>query len=168
MNSTSDAPDDAKAPVSLDIKRILLVDDDRNLAGALKELLEFHNFVVTTAYHGGEALREIIDVDFDVIICDLMMPHMRGDMFYLAVKKIKPYLNRRFIFITGHISRPELKYFVDTTCVPIIFKPVAIDNLMTMISLTLMAPAYEAFYEEAKLSVMESMKESAEHSSTAN
>ena len=65
-------------------------------------LLESRNFIVTTVNDGVHALREVMAFDFDVIICDLLMPNMPGDMFYLAVQKTKPELCKRFLFVTGH------------------------------------------------------------------
>src|SRR4051794_32515994 len=86
----------------LDIKSILLVDDDADLADALKGVLESHNFLVTVQENGAAALREVQAIDYDVIVCDIQMPKMGGDLFYLAVQKIKPELAARFIFITGY------------------------------------------------------------------
>src|SRR4030095_17078379 len=96
----------------LEIKSILLLDDDVELANALKELLQSRNFVVTTVSNGAEGLREVMALDFDAIICDMLMPHMPGDMFYLAVQRTKPHLCRRFIFITGHSDKPKVTEFL--------------------------------------------------------
>jgi len=121
----------------LEIKSILLLDDDVHLADALKELLESHNFVVTTAGNGGDGLREAMATDFDVIICDLLMPGMPGDMFYLAVKKVKPLLANRFLFITGHRGNPKVDEFLNSIDALVLFKPVLTDDLVRMISLVL-------------------------------
>ena len=118
----------------LDIKSILLVDDDVELADALKALLESHNFVVTTAGNGLEALREVMDLDFDVIICDMVMPSLPGDMFYIAVKKIKPHLCDRFLFITGHSDNPRVDEFLKKTNGLVLIKPVLTEELVPMIS----------------------------------
>ena len=61
---------------------------------------------------GVEGLREIRKEPFDLIICDMMMPMLSGDMFYLAVEKLKPALRNRFIFMTGHRSNPTVTNFV--------------------------------------------------------
>ncbi len=121
----------------LDIKSILLLDDDSDLSDALKSLLEAHNFVVTTASNGLEGLRESMAMDFDVIICDLLMPGMPGDMFYLAVKTVKPLLADRFIFITGHRGNPKVDEFLASTEAVVIYKPVLADELVSMISFVL-------------------------------
>jgi DNA-binding response OmpR family regulator len=127
----------AAPPTELEIKNILLVDDDLELAETLKLLLEAHNFVVTTAPDGIHALREVIDLSFDVIICDMMMPRMPGDMFYLAVQKTKPELCKRFIFVTGHGDNPKVEAFLKEVDGVVIFKPVLTDELVRMISLVL-------------------------------
>jgi DNA-binding response OmpR family regulator len=127
----------AENPEELEIKSILLLDDDEELAETLKQLLEAHNFVVTTASNGADGLREIMAMDFDVIVCDLMMPHMPGDMFYLAVQKTKPHLCKRFIFITGHNNNPRVVDFLKRVDGLALFKPVPSEELVRMISLVL-------------------------------
>jgi DNA-binding response OmpR family regulator len=121
----------------LEIKSILLLDDDYELADTLKLLLESRNFMVTTVSDGAEGLREILAIDFDVIICDMMMPTIPGDMFYLAVKKLKPVLVERFLFITAHAGHPKVESFLESIDALVIHKPVLIEELVSMISLVL-------------------------------
>ena len=118
----------------LDIKSILVLDDDIELADTLKALLESRNFVVTTATNGVEGLREVMDMDFDVIICDLVMPSLPGDMFFLAVQKTKPHLCDRFLFITGHSDNPRVDEFLKKNNGRALIKPVLTEELVPMIS----------------------------------
>jgi len=121
----------------LDIKSILLLDDDVELADTLKMLLESRNFVVTTVKNGVEGLHEIMAFDFDVIMCDMMMPAMPGDMFYLAVQRTKPQLCKRFIFITGHSGNPKIDEFLKSVDVMVLSKPVVTEELVRAISFVL-------------------------------
>ena len=121
----------------LEIKSILLVDDDLELADTLKLLLETRNFVVTTVNNGAEGLREVLALDFDVIICDMLMPKMAGDMFYLAVQKTKPHLASRFIFVTGHSDNPKVSAFLETVKGSVLYKPVLTDELVRSVSMVL-------------------------------
>ncbi|WP_157447625.1 response regulator [Chthoniobacter flavus] len=121
----------------LEIKNILLVDDDEDLANTLKLLLETHNYIVTTAANGVDALREVMAFDFDVIICDMMMPKMAGDMFYLAVQKVKPHLNSRFLFVTGYADNPKVDTFLKGVDTQVIFKPVLTEELVRSIGMVL-------------------------------
>jgi DNA-binding response OmpR family regulator len=121
----------------LEIKSILLLDDDVELADTLKLLLESRNYVVTTVKNGVEGLREVLDLDFDIIMCDMMMPTMPGDMFYLAVQRTKPHLCSRFIFITAHSENPKVSGFLKKTKAMVLYKPVATDELIRAISIVL-------------------------------
>ena len=121
----------------LEIKSILLLDDDSELLDTLKLHLESRNFVVTAVSDGAEGLREILATNFEVIICDMLMPTIPGDMFYLAVKKLKPALAERFLFITGHADNPKVESFLESIDALVIHKPVLVDELINMISLVL-------------------------------
>ena len=136
MTDSSDTfnPQDS---MDLDIKSILLLDDDLELADTLKMLLESRNFLVTTVKNGVEGLREVMALDFDVIMCDMLMPAMPGDMFYLAVQRTKPQLSKRFIFITGHPGNPKIDEFLKTVDAMVLYKPVVTDDLVRAISFVL-------------------------------
>ena len=121
----------------MDIKSILLLDDDIELADTLKLLLESRNFVVTTVKNGVEGLHEVMALDFDVVMCDMMMPTMPGDMFYLAVQRTKPHLCNRFIFVTGHSDNPKINEFLKKVNAVVLNKPVVTDDLVSAISFVL-------------------------------
>ncbi|HHL2713286.1 TPA: envelope stress response regulator transcription factor CpxR [Yersinia enterocolitica] len=57
--------------------KILLVDDDRELASLLEELLEMEGFNVVTAYNGEQALN-LLDSSIDLLLLDIMMPSKNG------------------------------------------------------------------------------------------
>jgi CheY-like chemotaxis protein len=136
MAAPQDAP--TETAISHDIKSILLLDDDIDLAYTLKHLLESHNFVVTTVGNGVEGVREIMRFDFDVVMCDMMMPHMPGDMFYYAVERTKPELCKRFIFITGYPDKPEVaKFLAGLPDGVVLKKPVSNEELIRTISFVL-------------------------------
>src|ERR1700722_19676686 len=123
---------------SLTIKSILLLDDDIELADTLKHLLESHNFVVTTVGNGVDGVREIMRFDFDLIMCDMMMPRMPGDMFYFAVQRTKPELCSRFIFITGYPDKPEVAHFLSgLPDAVVLHKPMSNEDLIRNISFVL-------------------------------
>jgi len=55
------------------MKRVLIVDDDRDITEALGELLE-DKYEVRLAFDGSEALGILLDEDVDAVVLDLMMP----------------------------------------------------------------------------------------------
>src|ERR1700745_2742473 len=89
---------------TLRLKAILLVDDDQQLASALQWILADENFLVDVAFDGEEAILKVKTHQYDAVICDLKMPRVQGDEFYLKAMKLRPSLTDRFIFITGFVA----------------------------------------------------------------
>ena len=59
-------------------KKILAVDDEKNIVRLVQAVLERHGFQVITAYDGKEALEKIASEHPDLVILDVMMPYMDG------------------------------------------------------------------------------------------
>src|SRR3981081_260417 len=96
---------------TLELKAVLVVDDDQQLASALQWILADENYLVDIAFDGEEAMLKVKAHEYDAIICDLKMPTLRGDEFYLQAKEIRPTLSDRFIFITGFAADPKIALF---------------------------------------------------------
>ena len=92
MQSSAMARDGRSLFSSSAVKRVLLVEDEPDLTVLLKDYLEGYFYRVTTVGNGVDGLKAIMDSDFDVIVCDVVMPKMPGDMFYRAVQRIQPRL----------------------------------------------------------------------------
>jgi two-component system, cell cycle sensor histidine kinase and response regulator CckA len=118
---------------------VLIIDDDVDMLAALEIYLEGNGFEVKTANRGVDALRLAIGTDFDAILCDMVMPRMPGDMFFLAVSKVKPHLCKRFVFITGHSAEPGVAAFLAATQQPVLTKPGGINHLLEVLNETVRA-----------------------------
>lgn len=57
---------------------ILLVEDEENLHETLRLNLEMEGYEVTSAYDGKEALKQVENAYFDLIIMDIMLPEVDG------------------------------------------------------------------------------------------
>lgn len=104
-------------------RRLLLLDDDVQLCEVLTSLFQWHGYEVTTVNRGVEGVQEIMRSDYDAIVCDIVMPVMRGDVFYVAVERVKPELCKRFVFITGNTDDSQVMFFLRSKGVPVVFKP---------------------------------------------
>ena len=60
------------------LRKLLLVDDDRELSSMLKEFLQREGFSVDTAYDGEEGVQRVAAQDYDLVILDVMMPGVNG------------------------------------------------------------------------------------------
>ncbi|ANN27199.1 response regulator transcription factor [Vibrio vulnificus] len=58
--------------------KILLVDDNHNVAETIADYLELEGITIDCAYHGEAALRLIETNHYDVIVMDIMMPKLDG------------------------------------------------------------------------------------------
>ena len=111
-------------------KCVLIVDDDLELSSIYRHLLETFNYEVNTAANGKVALEKILSRDVDAIICDLRMPELEGDLFYSTIARVKPYLCRRFIFLTGAADDPKYHSFLNQVKSPVLHKPVHPERLL--------------------------------------
>ena len=115
---------------TLELKAILLVDDDKQLSSALQWILADENFLVDIAFDGEEALLKVKAHEYDVVICDLKMPRLRGDEFYLQAKAVRPSLTDRFIFITGFAADPAIAVFLTEHHLKYLVKPFPVQGLI--------------------------------------
>src|SRR5919202_3689509 len=58
--------------------RILIVEDERKLAGLLRRGLEEHGYAVDEAYDGEQGFDFATATSYDVLVLDLMLPGMNG------------------------------------------------------------------------------------------
>ncbi len=113
-------------------KRVLLLDDMVDLRDVIAEYLASYSFHVTAVSNGAEGLREFLKDPFDLIVCDMMMPQLNGEMFYWAVTRMRPAAGQRFIFLTGHQNRPTIQSFFQRINAVVLFKPFKLDGLRTV------------------------------------
>ena len=117
------------------VKRVLLVEDDPDLVLLLVGYLEGYFYRVTPVSNGVDALKAVLESDFDVILCDLVMPAMPGDRFYYAVQRVRPELCERFIFMTAHGESPRTQDFLNRVSEMVLIKPFHLDDLLEIILL---------------------------------
>ena len=128
---TQELPDDSVHPLAL--KAILVVDDDQQLASALQWILRDENYLVDVAFDGEEALLKVRVHEYDAVICDLMMPRLRGDKFYVQARKLRPNLAKRFIFITGFATDLNIREFLQARRLKHLIKPFPIPALISCV-----------------------------------
>ena len=94
----------------MDTAKILVADDDREIAGAIEKLLLMEGFEVVKAYNGMEALDALVSNKVQLIILDIMMPKMDGlevltklreqsintPMCYDSCRKVKTMYNKNY------------------------------------------------------------------------
>lgn len=98
-------------------KRLLLVDDERNILSALKRLLRLDGYEIYTCQSGAEGLELLSQHKIDVIISDQRMPEMTGVEFLREAKRLYPDTVR--IILSGY---SEIRYVTDAVNEGAIYK----------------------------------------------
>lgn len=118
-------------------KKILILDDDPTLTEVLRAFLETENYQVAAVNSGVEGIKLVMGESFDLILCDMVMPNMRGDMFCKAIEQTKPYLCKRFIFMTGQQSDKDVNDFIRGIKGLVLWKPFEMHQLKEAIDIIL-------------------------------
>ena len=96
-------------------RRLLIVDDEPGIVEVLKEALGFSGYTIDTACNGAVALQKITQDNYDLVISDLRMPDMDGEKLYHTVRRLKPELASRIVFLTGDTVSSNARTFLDWT-----------------------------------------------------
>jgi len=116
------AEPEAEQPPTGGRPRILVVDDEPLLAGALAGLLG-EAYDVTEAHGGAAALDAFATASFDLVFCDINMPRMSGLDLYRRVCADRPAYRERFVFLTGGVLASRDRLQLDAHTGRVIAKP---------------------------------------------
>ena len=108
--------------------KIFVVDDDRDAAEGLGEVLEMFGHQVTLAFDGESAVQIFKEQDFDVSLMDVMMPGMNGVESFLEIRKIKP--DAKVFMMTGFSVQQLLTQAIENGALGVFDKPVNMEKLM--------------------------------------
>jgi CheY-like chemotaxis protein len=109
--------------------KILLLEDRDDFREILRDYLVSRRFQVASVPGGVEGLKEVTKDAFGIILCDMMMPGLDGEMFYWAVTRIRPATAKRFIFFTGHRNNSAIEFFFQRVNATVLIKPFPLKTL---------------------------------------
>ena len=112
-------------------KTILVVEDDKDLRGIYKEILELHDFDVQTALNGVEGIEKFKQTNPSLVIMDGDMPVLNGYEAFKQIKEIDK--NANVVIVTG-FSELELKSqeAIKLGLIKVISKPLEVDELLNL------------------------------------
>jgi DNA-binding response OmpR family regulator len=114
--------------------RILVVDDDIDLAHTLKEMLELDGVSADVAYNGNEGIFQHIQAPYDLIITDIVMPVMDGLEVVMWVKENSPTTKLLVISGGGYFdSKDYLKMAKELGADYVLQKPYRLDEIQTIV-----------------------------------
>ncbi len=114
--------------------RVLVIDDEPDVAELIAEVLRTDGHDVTIANSGAEALRKLQRESFSVILSDLKMANLDGASLFAKLKQDHPKLASRVGFITGDTMSPKARAFLDASGRPFLEKPIRPKELRDLFS----------------------------------
>ena len=119
-------------PFLLMPKKILVVDDEKDIVEMLKYNLQKEGYKVITAYNGKEAL-ERAQQHPDVILLDIMMPVMDGLQALKALKQNKETESIPVLFLTAKGAETDEIVGLEIGAEDYIVKPISIGKILARI-----------------------------------
>jgi len=130
-DSREPCPPRPAAPAGL---RILVVDDEPEVAAIIAELLSSDGHQVVTVSSGEAALEHAAASTFDLILSDIRMPGLDGPALYSKLIEATPALADRIAFVTGDSLSPKARQFLETSTCPRLEKPVTLPELRGLVA----------------------------------
>ena len=121
--------------------QVLVVDDEPHILHYMRATLESWGHTVEVATDGTYALERALAGPFDVIICDLRMPHLSGRDMYMKLIRQDPRVAERIIFATGDTVRGDTLQFLEGLGRPYLHKPFTLAELRTALGHAAKQPA---------------------------
>jgi CheY-like chemotaxis protein len=91
------------------MKKILVVEDNKDIRENIAELLELSNYQVLMAANGKLGIEEAIAEKPDLILCDIMMPELDGYGVLHMIQKNPELQNTPFIFLSALGEKAEIR-----------------------------------------------------------
>ncbi|GAP01656.1 two-component response regulator [Fructobacillus fructosus] len=112
------------------MSRILIVEDEENLAKFVKLELEHEGYQVETVLNGREGLDLALKEDFDLILLDLMLPELNG---FEVARRLREVKKTPIIMMTARDSVIDRVSGLDYGADDYVVKPFAIEELLARV-----------------------------------
>ncbi|MBW1794688.1 MAG: response regulator [Deltaproteobacteria bacterium] len=114
--------------------KILIIDDNAEIASIIQKFLEIEGYRVTTARDGNDGYSAYLDFKPDLVITDIQMPGKNGFQLMKEIRMHDPKI--KTIYITGHMNQfqSRLEDEKERYQADFLAKPFAREELMSLVS----------------------------------
>ncbi|HAH30982.1 MAG TPA: hypothetical protein DCL44_01570 [Elusimicrobia bacterium] len=112
-------------------KRILVADDEEIIRNYVTRALLSRGYTLETASDGVSALALAKKEEFDLVICDLKMPDMRGEEAIRQLRIMRPHI--KVVLITGSVSDISNPIVPGVVVEGFLIKPFGINEIRDMV-----------------------------------
>jgi two-component system, response regulator PdtaR len=114
------------------MKQVLIVDDNRDLAANIAEILEAHGNILHVASDGDEALALLGAQPIDAVLTDMRMPRVSGPELLKEIRRRKPELP--VMAFTAYSASAELAQAESLGLLAVLPKPVPVQRLLNLLN----------------------------------
>lgn len=116
------------------MKKILIVEDDREIRENVREILEINHFQIFTASNGQTGLHLARTKSPDLIICDVMMPDLTGFQVLEELRSSEETASLPVIFLTAKVERNDQRQGMNLGADDYLTKPFKAEELVQAIT----------------------------------
>ncbi len=113
------------------MSKILIIDDERAIRRALREILEFESFEVEEAEDGKQGVEKALSGEYDIIFCDIKMPNMDGMEVLDALAEAS--VESPVIMISGHGTVDTAVQAIKKGAFDFIEKPLDLNRILVTV-----------------------------------
>lgn len=113
---------------------ILIIEDDLSILGNMELILRMEGFTVSTAENGTVGLAKLRKENYDLILCDILMPGLAGFDLLDAVKGDSACADTPFIFVTALDDRSDIRRGMAAGADDYLTKPFSADELVAAVT----------------------------------
>ncbi|MEA3412201.1 MAG: PAS domain S-box protein [Pseudomonadota bacterium] len=130
----SGSGEDRKSENEIDADRVLIVDDEPEVAELLADILKSAGLETTLVHNGHEAMQWFERNTCDLILSDIRMPGMDGPELWRTLREQHPDLANRMAFITGDTLSASIAPFLKETGLPWLEKPFTPEQVLELVA----------------------------------
>jgi two-component system, NtrC family, response regulator HydG len=111
--------------------RVFIVDDDRDHAESIADVLTMRGFRTELAFSGEAGLARFRETEFDIVFMDVKLPGMNGVETFFEFRKIKP--DVKVMLMTGFSLEQLIAQAVENGALGVLRKPFEIKDLLVVL-----------------------------------
>jgi signal transduction histidine kinase/ActR/RegA family two-component response regulator len=124
----------SRLPNAQRTERVLVVEDEPTVARLISDVLGEEGYPVEIVLDGEEGLRRALHGNYDLLICDLKMPHLDGRALHRELVAKGSPLQHCLVFVTGDTLAPRTMEFLESCGVPYLAKPFLVEELKAVVA----------------------------------
>ncbi len=117
-------------------KRILIVDDDVEMANLMGEILKARQYEILLAYDGIQAIEKSKSEKVDLILLDIRMPFFSGFWFCEAFKQRPETRHIPVVMVSAHSGDENCQKALDAGAQGLLKKPFLPEELLDVVDKT--------------------------------